>query len=226
MLTFLTVLYVIDCLFLILVVLLQAGKGGGLGALSGGSTQSVFGGAGAANFMTRLTMVVAALFMILSGTLAYLSSSGQRALDDAAGRAQAIEEARALGVGDSTGVGEAEAAGQSLAGDPLAADAGATPTTVDAGATGMLDVVDEALGALEGEPVEEAEAPEVETPEVADPAPEPKAKPKKKPAAAAKPEPKAAETKPEPKAAEPKAAEPKPEPKAADVKAPAPLEAQ
>ena len=98
--TFLTVIYVIVCLFLILVVLLQAGKGGGLGALSGGSTQSVFGGAGAANFMTRLTMVVAALFMFLSATLAYMSSSGQRTLDEAAARAKSLGPGEVRPLGD------------------------------------------------------------------------------------------------------------------------------
>lgn len=161
MVTFITVIYVIDCLFLILVVLLQAGKGGGLGALSGGSTQTVFGGAGAANFMTRLTMVVAALFMILSGTLAYMSSTGQRSLDAAAERAKALEEARNLSAVDLA-LAEAEAAGQSLA---AAVDAGASMVAVDAGTASVLDVVDDAIEALAQaddleaeEPAEEKEA--------------------------------------------------------------------
>lgn len=61
----LVILYVIACLFLILVVLLQAGKGGGLGSLAGG-TSSVFGGRGAATFLTKLTGFMAAMFMVLS----------------------------------------------------------------------------------------------------------------------------------------------------------------
>lgn len=61
----LIILYVIACLFLILVVLLQAGKGGGLGSLAGG-TSSVFGGRGAATFLTKLTGFMAAMFMVLS----------------------------------------------------------------------------------------------------------------------------------------------------------------
>jgi preprotein translocase subunit SecG len=83
MITFLTVTYVIVCLFLVLVVLLQAGKGGGMGAAFGGATQSVFGGAGAGNFLTRLTVISAMLFMMLSATLAYLSSSSEKSLERA-----------------------------------------------------------------------------------------------------------------------------------------------
>lgn len=72
------VLHIIVCLFLVLVVLLQQSKGGGLsGSLGGGATQ-VFGGRGAGNFMTRLTSVMAALFMLTSMSLAYLSSAGDR----------------------------------------------------------------------------------------------------------------------------------------------------
>ncbi len=87
MFTFLSILYVIVCLFLILVVLLQTGKGGGMGALGGGmggAGQQVFGGAGAGNILTKATSWSAALFMILSATLSYLSSPGEQALEDVA----------------------------------------------------------------------------------------------------------------------------------------------
>lgn len=79
--SFLNVIHVFVCLFLILVVLLQQGKGGGLGGLGGGATQ-VFGGRGAGNFMTRLTAVCAAIFMLTSMALAYISSGGDRAIRD------------------------------------------------------------------------------------------------------------------------------------------------
>jgi preprotein translocase subunit SecG len=72
------VLHVVVCLFLILVILLQQSKGGGLsGSLGAGATQ-VFGGRSSTNFMTRLTGVLAALFMLTSLSLAYLSSAGDR----------------------------------------------------------------------------------------------------------------------------------------------------
>lgn len=80
MVTFLSILHILICFFLILVVLLQQGKGGGLGGAFGGAGQQVFGGRGAGNFMTRLTWVSAALFIVTSVSLAYLASSGDRDL--------------------------------------------------------------------------------------------------------------------------------------------------
>lgn len=74
--TALTVIHVVICLFLILVVLLQAGQGGDMGSAFGGGTSSgtVFGGSGAGGFLRKLTIGAAASFMILSMTLAYLAS--------------------------------------------------------------------------------------------------------------------------------------------------------
>src|SRR5215470_12316268 len=75
MVTFLTILHVLVCVFLILVVLLQAGKGGGMGiAFGGGGSQTVFGSSGAGNFLTRLTSITAAIFLITSLALAHYSS--------------------------------------------------------------------------------------------------------------------------------------------------------
>ena len=76
MVTIITILHVIVCLFLIFVVLLQAGKGGGMGLAFGGSNAGqVFGGSGAGNFLTRLTGITAVMFMLTSLTLAYLASA-------------------------------------------------------------------------------------------------------------------------------------------------------
>lgn len=94
MLTFLYVLYVMVCLFLILVVLLQAGRGGMGAAFGGGSSQTVFGGSGAGNFLTKLTVTSAALFMLLSAILTYVSSSGEKSLENASERVRLREEAR------------------------------------------------------------------------------------------------------------------------------------
>src|SRR5882724_11371423 len=76
MITFLTILHIVVCLFLILVVLLQAGKGGGMGIAfgGGGGSQTVFGSSGAGNFLTRLTAATAAIFLITSLGLAHFSS--------------------------------------------------------------------------------------------------------------------------------------------------------
>src|SRR5688572_8400335 len=71
----LNVLHVAACAFLILVVLLQPGKSGGLGAFGGGAAQQVFGGRGATTILTKITWWTAGVFFVTSVTLAYLSSS-------------------------------------------------------------------------------------------------------------------------------------------------------
>ncbi len=79
--TFIDIVHIFCCLVLMLVVLLQQGRGGGMGAaFGGGATAQVFGGRGAGNLLTRTTAICAAIFMITSVSLAYLSSSGDRAL--------------------------------------------------------------------------------------------------------------------------------------------------
>ncbi len=96
MYTFVSIIYVFVCLFLILVVLLQSGKGGGLGsAFGGGTSQQIFGGAGAGNLLTRLTAAFAFTFMALSVWLAFLSASGDQALDRAVREQAAAQEAAA-----------------------------------------------------------------------------------------------------------------------------------
>ena len=73
MFAFVTVLHVIVCVALIMIVLLQTGKGAEMGAAFGGSTQTVFGSSGPAGFLNKLTTGVAVFFMITSLTLCYLS---------------------------------------------------------------------------------------------------------------------------------------------------------
>ena len=80
--TLLSIVHVTVCLFLILVVLLQQGRGGGMGSAFGGATAQVFGGRGAGNFLTRLPGLCAAIFMLTSIGLAYLSSAGDRELKE------------------------------------------------------------------------------------------------------------------------------------------------
>jgi preprotein translocase subunit SecG len=72
---FLTLL-VLDGIFLTIVILLQAGKGGGLAAMGGGvtSTEGVLGGRQAATFLVRATWAGGAAFMVLALILAILSS--------------------------------------------------------------------------------------------------------------------------------------------------------
>lgn len=71
---FITIIHVFICLFLIFVILLQQGRGGGIGAAFGGASQQVFGGAGAGNFLTRLTEGFGFSFMLTCVLLAALAS--------------------------------------------------------------------------------------------------------------------------------------------------------
>ena len=70
----LVVLYVLVCIFLVLVVLLQQGKGADLaGAFGGGGSQTSFGPRSASNIMHRMTTVFFIFFVVLSLALAILS---------------------------------------------------------------------------------------------------------------------------------------------------------
>lgn len=73
MITLVTVIHIIVSIGLILVVLLQTGKGADMGAVFGGSSATIFGSSGAGNFLTRLTTGMAIVFMITSLTLGYFS---------------------------------------------------------------------------------------------------------------------------------------------------------
>ena len=70
----LVIFYVLVCIFLVLVVLLQQGKGADLaGAFGGGGSQTSFGPRSASNIMHRMTTVSFILFVVLSLALAILS---------------------------------------------------------------------------------------------------------------------------------------------------------
>ena len=74
MTTFLIALHVMVCIVLVTVVLLQRGKGADMGAaFGGGGANTVFGGRGAGNFLTKLTSACAAIFMLTSISLAYVN---------------------------------------------------------------------------------------------------------------------------------------------------------
>ncbi len=74
---FLLAVMVLDGLFLSVVILLQAGKGGGLAAVGGGGgtmTEGVLGGRQAQTVLTRATWTAGAAFMILALVLSIMSS--------------------------------------------------------------------------------------------------------------------------------------------------------
>jgi preprotein translocase subunit SecG len=64
-------IHMFSCFFLIVVVLLQTGKGADMGAVFGGGSQTLFGSGGAGNFLTRLTTATAIVFMLTSLVLTY-----------------------------------------------------------------------------------------------------------------------------------------------------------
>ncbi len=67
-------LHVSVCVLLILIVLLQSGKGAEMGvSLGGGAGQTLFGAGGPATILTKITTAVAIIFMVTSLTLAYMS---------------------------------------------------------------------------------------------------------------------------------------------------------
>lgn len=67
-------LHVTVCVLLILIVLLQSGKGAEMGiSLGGGAGQTLFGAGGPATILTKITTGVAIIFMVTSLTLAYMS---------------------------------------------------------------------------------------------------------------------------------------------------------
>lgn len=72
------IFHVLVCFALVLVVLMQSAKGEGLAggtAFGGGVSNAVFGGRGAASFLSRATTVLAIVFMVNCGALAFMSSS-------------------------------------------------------------------------------------------------------------------------------------------------------
>ena len=72
---FLVAFHVVVSLLLVVMILLQPGKGGGMGAVfGGGSSTSVFGGRGATTILSKGTGVLAALFFVLSIAIAMTGS--------------------------------------------------------------------------------------------------------------------------------------------------------
>lgn len=68
------ILHVIVCIALILIILLQTGKGADIGAVfGGGSSQTVFGSTGAATFLSKFTVGAAVIFMCTSIILTIFS---------------------------------------------------------------------------------------------------------------------------------------------------------
>lgn len=90
----LTVHYLI-CIFLIIAILLQVGKGADIGAVFGGASQTVFGGRGPTTFLSKITAGVAIAFIVTSIWLAHVSKN--RSVDSVIDKATATQPAAPAG---------------------------------------------------------------------------------------------------------------------------------
>lgn len=74
MIILVTTIHILVSLGLVIVVLLQTGKGADMGAaFGGGSSSTVFGSSGAGNFLTKMTTSMAVVFMLTALTLGYFA---------------------------------------------------------------------------------------------------------------------------------------------------------
>ena len=87
----LTIIHVVVCILLVLVILLQAGKGADMGAIfGGGSSQTLFGASGGQTFMSKATTGLAIGFLVTCLTLAYIGSHSSTLMSDDAGAGTAV----------------------------------------------------------------------------------------------------------------------------------------
>jgi preprotein translocase subunit SecG len=123
-----TLIHVIACITLVLVVLLQAGKGADMGAVFGGASSTVFGSSGAGSFLTRLTTGAAIVFMLTSLALTYGSnrSTVNTIMPESSVAPQAVDEAPAAGAAANAPAGGDDEA-QDVAGAAAGGDEAAAP---------------------------------------------------------------------------------------------------
>ena len=79
----LVIVYLIIAVMLIGFVLIQQGKGAGMGASFGsGGSNTVFGSTGSGNFLTRTTAILATLFFVISLILGNQTADKEKAIDE------------------------------------------------------------------------------------------------------------------------------------------------
>lgn len=71
------VVHILACIALIMIVLLQTGRGAEMGAAFGGASQTLFGGTGGTTFLSKLTTAAAVIFMLTCLGLSYISAGPQ-----------------------------------------------------------------------------------------------------------------------------------------------------
>ncbi len=120
---FFTVLHLVACAGLMISILLQSGKGGGLaGAFGGGSSQTLFGGRGAASFLSRASTILAVVFFVTSLTLGLAASRG------ASARTSLIQEEAKRRATQQRPGSAGQQPGAPVSGQPAGQPAGRAPT--------------------------------------------------------------------------------------------------
>ena len=132
-------LHVVAAIGIIILVLIQHGKGADMGAaFGGGSAGSLFGATGSANFLSRTTAILATVFFLTSLGMAYLAThrpaSSGGVMDSVTNTAPAPKPAAPAPAAPSGAPSPAAIPGQSGAAAPAAPSAPAAPA-VPAGET-------------------------------------------------------------------------------------------
>ncbi len=136
----LLIVHVVAAIAIIGLVLIQHGKGADVGAAFGsGSSGSVFGARGSANFMSRLTGILAAIFFLTSMGLTYVSTkkptAGKGVMSQPAAGEKAGDKPSLPGQipspGAPAGKSDIPSAPKSEAAPAAKADAPATPAAAD-----------------------------------------------------------------------------------------------
>ncbi len=128
--TLLTILHVLVSIFMIGAILLQSGKGGGMGAAFGGGG-AVFGGRGAGGFLAKLTTGAAVIFFLTSLSLSMLSSQRSSVVLDAADSGEIATDAQEIPSGDEDESVEATKADEAEENQAAQADVGDANDTAD-----------------------------------------------------------------------------------------------
>jgi len=180
--TLITVVHVIVCIFLMLTVLLQSGKGGMGAAFGGGGTQTVFGGSGAGGFLRKATVVAAVTFMLTSMTLAWIGSrTGTDALKRFSAqqrhaaklKKQAHEDALKAGERDAGAADETTGDGDTGEATDEGGEVSTTDETGEPAAPPDESATDEAPPPIEpAKPADEAAQPASRAPPVDPPTPD------------------------------------------------------
>lgn len=128
-------IHVLVSIFLILVVLLQQGKGADLSVFGGGATQAAFGARGSVNILHRLTVACFVIFILTTLSIGLMKARGNPSVM----RGVAVEE----------GDGETEAPAPAVAPEPAP---GATPSEATPPAAADQPSTDTAAGEPTAEP--------------------------------------------------------------------------